>query len=162
MRRRRVSRIEGILRWINRLLPTFQQSVAQHPLDHRPRHLRQLQKLRQRQRPALRLQQFADAFFSALPLRTLRLRVIFFLFFFIFFFPSPFLSRVSSALPRDHPLRPPVSSLHGFPNFNESTALQSLQRGSVNTQLCRRTEQKGSLLLFQLRKKRRLLRRESM
>src|SRR6266852_4056562 len=158
MRRRRISRIEGIFRRINRLLPTFQQSVAQHPLDHRPRLLRQLQKLRQRQRPALRLQQFADAFFSALPLRTLRLRVIFFLFFFIFFFPSPFLSRVSSALPRDHPLCPSVSSLHGLTNLNESAPQQPLQRSSVHTQLCRRSEQQRSFLLFQLREKRRLLR----
>src|SRR6266849_162346 len=140
VRRWRISRIEGIFRRINRLLPTFQQSVAQHPLDHRPRHLRQLQKLWQRQWPALRLQQFTHPFFSALPLRAAftpilsgRLCVILFLFLFLFLFPflflflffflRQFLSRQRAALPRDHSLRPAVSFLHGLPNFNEPAAL---------------------------------------
>src|SRR6266481_5099364 len=168
MRRRRVSRIERILRRINRLLPTFQEPVPQHPFDKSSRHLPQPQKLRQRQRPALRLQQFADAFLSALPLRTLSLWVIFFpffslflfLFFFLFFFLRQFLSRSTVALPRDHPLRPALSSLQCLPNFNESAPLQPLQRGSVHTQFRRWTERQCSFLLFQLREKRRLLRRE--
>ncbi len=45
MRQRQVPRVKRILRRINRLLPTLQRPVAQHPLDHRSRHLRQLQKL---------------------------------------------------------------------------------------------------------------------
>ena len=158
MRRRRVPRIERILRRINRLIPTFQHAVAQHPLDHRSSHLRQLQELRQRQWPALRLQQFADSFFCALPLCTPRLRVIFS---FDLFFRRLF-SRRSAALPSDHPLRPSISALHRLANFNESAPLQPLQRGSVNSQLCCWTKQQSSFLLFQLRERRRLRGGESM
>src|SRR6266513_6032689 len=157
MSRRRIPRIERILRRINRLLPTLQQPVAQHSFNESSCHLRQLQELRQRQWPALRFQQFPHAFFSALPQRTLRLGVIF-LFVFLL---HQFLSR-RTALPRDHSLRPSVSSLHGLPNFNESEALQSPQSWSVNTQSCRWAQRPGSLFLFQLCKKRRLSGREPM
>src|SRR5260370_16665876 len=104
-------RVKRILRWITRLLPTLHQAVPQHPLDHPARHLRQLQELRQRERPALRLQQFPHAFFSPLPLRALRLRVIFFFVFFLRrFLPSP-----PAAFPPVHSLRPSHSSLPAPP-----------------------------------------------
>src|ERR1700674_5017937 len=158
MRRRRVPRVKRIFRRIDRLLPPLQQPVTQHAFDHRPRHLRQLQKLRQRQRPALRLQQFLHAFFSALPLRALRLCVILF----FAFLHHQFLSRRPPAFPRDHSLRLPFSSPHILSNFNESAALQPLQSGSINTQLCGWTEEQCSLLFFQLREKRCLSARESI
>src|SRR6266581_1899463 len=146
---RRIPHIKRILRWINRLLPTLQQSVTQHPLDRGTRHLRQPQKLLQGHRTALRLQQFANSFFSALPLRLCAI----FLFSVLLF---RFLSRRATALPRDHSLHPSVSSPYGLPNFNEPAALQPLERGAINTKLCRRAKRQCSFLLLQLREKRRL------
>jgi hypothetical protein len=51
----RIARIEGIFRGIDGLFPTLEQAVAQHAVDQRPRHFRELQQLRQRERPALGL-----------------------------------------------------------------------------------------------------------
>src|SRR4029077_8862308 len=104
-------------------------------------------------RSAFRLQQLADFFLSAFPLP------LCVLFFFAFLFRR-FLSRRSPALPGDHSLRPSASSLYGLPNFNEPESLQPLQRGSINTKFCRWTKRQCAFLFFELREKRRLLRRE--
>src|SRR5260370_12267292 len=53
MRGRLVPCVERIFRRINRLFPAFQQTLAQHAFDHRPRDLRQLQQLWHRQWPPL-------------------------------------------------------------------------------------------------------------
>ncbi len=158
VRGRRVPRIEGILRRIDWLFPALQQPVAQHSLDHRTGYLRQVQKLWHRQRPAFRFQQFANAFFPAIPLRVPCFRVIFF----FFFLCRRSVSHGMLALPGDHVLRPSVSCSNCLPNFDEAEALQPLQRGSVNAQLWRGTERHGSFLFVQLRKKRRLSGLESV
>src|SRR4029077_7197836 len=128
MRGRQVPRVKRILRRINRLLPTFQETVAQHPFYKSSRHLPKLQELRQRQRPPFCLQQFAPAFFSVLPLRLCFIFFLFFflfflVFFFLFFFICEFLSRQRAALPSDHTLRPALSPLHGLPNLNQPAPL---------------------------------------
>ena len=46
MRRRGVADVEWILRGIDRFLPAFQQSIAQHALNQRARNARKLQQLR--------------------------------------------------------------------------------------------------------------------
>src|SRR5205807_4443011 len=108
-------------------------------------------------RSAFRLQQFADPFFSAIPLRTLCLCVKILL-----AFLGSRLGGRRAALPSDHSLRPSASSLHLLSNFNEAEPLQPLQRRSLNTELCRRAERHCSFPFFQLREKRRLSIRKPM
>ena len=158
MRWRSEPRVKRIFRRINRLLPTLQQSVAQHPVDHCSRHLRQLHQLRQRQRPALRLKQLSHSFFFVFSVYTLRLCVKILL----AFLGSGLGGRRSVASPRDHSLRSSASSLHRLANFNEPQALQPLQCGSVNTQFCRWPERHRFFSLSRLRKKCSFCRREPM
>src|SRR5207245_187625 len=117
MCQRRVARIEGILRRIQRLLPALKQAVPQHTLDPRSRTIRKFQELRERKRATLRLQQHSN------------------LFFFFGERVGPFTSS-RRTLPCDHALRFALFVLNALSNFDETEALQSLQCWYVETQLC--------------------------
>src|SRR5258708_7768117 len=117
--------VERILRRINRLFPAFQQTLAQHAFDHRPRNLRQLQQLRHRQWPTLCFEQHP---------------------YLLFFFPVSLFDFSPSAFPCDHVLRLPLSSLQALANLDQPAPLQPLQRGAVHAELRCATQRQLTLL----------------
>ena len=104
MRRRNIPRIKRVFRWIDWLLPAFKESVSQHPVDQCASDARQLQKLRQRQGPALGFKQRANS------LLLFRQRFRLFTF-----------GRCD--FPRHDALYFTISLLHCFANFDQSVAL---------------------------------------
>ena len=123
MRRWRVPRIKRILRRIDRLLPTLQQPIAQHPIDYGTRHVRQLQQLRKRQRPSLCFQQLADA---------------------LLFLSGRF--RSCGRFPGDDALCFAISPDDFFSKFDQAAAMEPHRNATVDPKPVRRAEYQGRFL----------------